>query len=153
MVSLPGSILKAALEHSVSLCGLDPNEGCDGQFLQLSSGFRVVYDLTQPAGSRLVSARVRIGEDAEVGSGLGKELQEEEGDKSEEFQEVEDDTVYQVVTTDYLLEGGDGYKLVGVEEAQQGRLETDVLREYFGQSDAAVRSEVEGRIMFCDRDC
>merc|ERR1719510_2225306 len=105
MVSLRGAGLKKALEHNVELCGLDPAEGCDGRFLQLSSGFRVVYDLTQPAGSRLVSARVRISEEVRSGLGSiseGEELQEEEGDKSEEFQEVEDNTAYQVVTTDYL---------------------------------------------------
>ena len=103
-------------------CGVDPAEGCDGRFLQLSSGFRVVYDLTRPAGSRLVSARVRIGEQAEVGSGevsIGGDNAEEESeeDESEVFEEVEDEAVYQVVTTDYLLEGGDGYRLVGVGEA------------------------------------
>merc|ERR1719510_2922655 len=110
MVDLPGSGLKEALEHSVSLCGEDPAVGCGGQFLQLSSGFRVVYDLTRPTGRRLVSARVRIDEEAVVGSGDGEdftggdqaEFQEVEEDKSEEFQDVEDDTVYQVVTTDFL---------------------------------------------------
>lgn len=59
------------------------------------SGIHVVYDLSKPAGSRVVSAKVRCG-DCPV----------------PQYSDLEDNKLYQVMTTSFLSGGGDFYDML-----------------------------------------
>lgn len=100
-----------------------------GRLLQVS-GARLVYDLTREVGNRLVSAEVRCGDC--------------DGDKLET---LEDDKVYNIVTLNYLLNGGGGYTMLeeNTENRVTGGLNREVIREVMELS-SPVSARVEGRI-------
>merc|ERR1712150_318188 len=115
-------------EHSVAKHTSD-GDGGGGRFLQVS-GARLVYDVTRRPGQRLVSAKIRC-----------------EECKEKTFEDLLDDKVYNVVTSNYVLDGGDGYTML--EESKEshviGDLDTDVIKEVLEIS-SPVMAEVEGRI-------
>jgi len=81
-VEVTGKLLKQLLEHSVARSS--PNEDAEpGRFLQVA-GMRYEYDVSKPAGSRVVSIAV-------------------------DGRPVADDARYAIATTDFLVSGGDGY--------------------------------------------
>ncbi len=84
-VELTGKVLKEVLEHGVARSG--PGEDHEpGRFPQIA-GLRFEYDVTKPAGSRVVSLTVG-------------------------GQAVEDTKTYTVATSDFLVSrGGDGYTM------------------------------------------
>ena len=120
--SIQGRYLRQALEHSVS-------RPTSHGLLQVS-GARLVYDVTREVGSRLVSAEVRC-DDCE-------------GDKMET---LDDDKVYNIVTLDYLLNGGAGYSMLkeNIEDRVTGKLNREVIREVM-ESSSPVSVSLEGRI-------
>ena len=129
--SIQGRYLRQALEHSVSRLTRDGQEEEEGGKLLLQvSGARLVYDVTREVGSRLVSAEVRC-DDCE-------------GDKMET---LEDDKVYNIVTFDYLLNGGAGYSMLkeNIEDRMTGRLNREVIRDVM-ESSSPVSARLEGRI-------
>ncbi|CAH2092771.1 unnamed protein product [Euphydryas editha] len=88
ILTMNGTILRETLEHSVaSWRKIDT----PGQFLQLS-GMQVVYDLAKEAGSRVVKAKA-------ICSGCS------------ELNDIKNDLEYKVITSTFLCEGGDGYKM------------------------------------------
>lgn len=88
VLTLSGADLLAVLEHGVSAVGL--HEG-SGRFLQVA-GLRYAFDMSRPAGRRIVEARVA---DA---SGVAAPLDPKAD--------------YRVVVTDFLFRGGDGYAML-----------------------------------------
>ncbi|RWS26585.1 Snake venom 5'-nucleotidase-like protein [Leptotrombidium deliense] len=93
-LEIPGHILKLVFEHSVSK--LHPNTtDLYGAFLQVS-GFKVKYDLSKPLGQRVRQLKIRIGKCC-----LGRQ-----------YEHVEDNKYYNVLTTDYLAKGGDLYSML-----------------------------------------
>ena len=129
--SIQGRYLRQALEHSVSRLTSDGQEEEEGGKLLLQvSGARLVYDVTREVGSRLVSAEVRC-EDCE-------------GDKMET---LEDDKMYNIVTFDYLLNGGAGYSMLNenIEDRVTGKLNRELIREVMENS-SPVSARLEGRI-------
>jgi 2',3'-cyclic-nucleotide 2'-phosphodiesterase (5'-nucleotidase family) len=93
LVTLTATQLEAVLEHAVAASGpgLTP-----GQFAQVA-GIEFTYDLSQPAGSRIVSATVAGGDTLVAGGVL-------QGDPSRTFR---------VVTLTFLVTGGDAYPFGG----------------------------------------
>ena len=60
----------------------------------------------------------------------------------------QDETNYQVVSTNYLLGGGDGYELgEAALERHIGPLDTDRMKEKFSRNEP-VTANIEGRIEF-----
>ena len=128
-ISIQGRHLREALEHSVSKFTHKGKNLGGGGFMQVS-GARLVYDVTREVGNRLVSAEVRCIDCDE-----------------DTLEPLEDDKVYNVVTSNYVLGGGDGYTML--EENMQSRvigdLDTDVIKEVL-ESSSPVSAEIEGRI-------
>ena len=102
------------------------------------SGFKIVYDLTRPGGSRVTRIMVRCG------AQLGAEVCDEENKVDTE---LEDEEVYSVIMTEYLAGGGDGYKVFTEhkERQLQGPLDTEILQQYL-QAKSPVSLGVEDRI-------
>ncbi|SEQ47338.1 bifunctional metallophosphatase/5'-nucleotidase [Thalassovita taeanensis] len=104
-----GSTLIAALEN-----GLSQIEDGAGRFPQVA-GMKLVYDPAAAPGSRVVSVVVA------------------EGDT---FVPLDPEKVYGVVTNNYVRNGGDGYKVLGVEGMNAydfGPDLADVTAEYLAQ--------------------
>ena len=128
--SIKGQHLREALEHSVAKFTPDGQSLGGGGFLQVS-GARLVYDVTREVGNRLVTAEVRC-EDCD----------------EDTLEPLEDDKVYNVVTSNYVLGGGDGYTMLeeNMESHVIGELDTDVIKEVL-ETSSPVSAEIEGRII------
>ena len=123
-LSLSGQDLQAALENGVSRI-----EGGEGRFPQVS-GLRYKMDITQPAGSRIVSVEVL--------------------DATGQYQALDPQKVYTVATNDFVSEGGDGYSILpknGTNIYNYGRPLDEVLSDYL-KAHNPVTLDVEGRITF-----
>jgi 5'-nucleotidase/UDP-sugar diphosphatase len=119
---LSGVDVVAALEN-----GLSQIETGAGRFPQVS-GLRYVYDLSQPAGSRIVSVEV-------------------EGDNGE-YADIDPDTVYTIVSNDFMRGGGDGYTVFAenaINAYDFGRPLDQVLADYIAEN-SPVNPQIEGRI-------
>jgi 5'-nucleotidase / UDP-sugar diphosphatase len=128
-MTLTGSEIKTALEHSVSQ---SPKE--HGGFLHVS-GMKFTYDSTQPVGSRVVSMEVETAEG--------------------EFTPLNPDQEYVIATNAFTAKGGDGFT-VFKNAYEQGRV-TDLgasdwenLRDYVAEL-GTVNPQVEGRIVDISR--
>ncbi|XP_044591601.1 protein 5NUC-like [Cotesia glomerata] len=95
-VQLTGSDILEMLEHSVD--GLVCTKVCPmtGRFLQFS-GLTVIYNISQPRGSRVVLDSVFV---------LCSNC------RIPTYEVVESNKIYTILTTDYLQNGGDGYKML-----------------------------------------
>lgn len=116
-VSLSGKALREALE--VSAAGVD---GQKGSFLH-PSNMAVVYDLKQPAGSRVVS--VTVG---------GKPL--------------DPNVTYSVALPNYLAQGGDGYGMLkspGASPGTGGKLLWEIMAQHLTDR-GTVSPRIDGRI-------
>lgn len=105
VLDLPGRALKAAIEHGLGALGAASGTG---RFPQIGGGLRVEADADAPVGSRLVGATFD-------GEPLG------------------DDTLYRVVTNDFMFNGGDGYTQLeesGVNVEDSGILLSDALTNF-----------------------
>lgn len=84
-VELTGKLLKQVLEHGVARSG--PGEDNEpGRFPQIS-GFRYEYDVAKPVGSRVVSVTI-------------------------DGQPLNEAKTYTLATSDFLVQGGDGYTML-----------------------------------------
>ncbi|CAO3379889.1 bifunctional metallophosphatase/5'-nucleotidase [Azospirillum argentinense] len=116
-VTLPGKALREALE--VSAAGVDNQKG---SFLH-PSNMAVVYDLKQPAGSRVVS--VAVG---------GKPL--------------DPNATYSVALPNYLAQGGDGYGMLkspGASPGSGGKLLWEIMAQHLTDR-GTVSPRIDGRI-------
>jgi 2',3'-cyclic-nucleotide 2'-phosphodiesterase (5'-nucleotidase family) len=118
VTELKGKAIRDALEN-----GFSQVETTAGRFPQVS-GMKVVADLSQPPGQRVVSVMV--------------------GDKP-----LDPDAMYKVATNDYMLGGGDGYTALGTGKvlinASAGNLmATDVMN--YIEATKTIDQKVEGRI-------
>ena len=93
-ISVNGSKLIEVLEWSV--LNLEPNDTADldGRFLQMS-GIHVVYDLSQPSGSRVFSVYLRCA-----------------SCKVPTFEKLENDAMYNIITSGFVRGGGNGYSML-----------------------------------------
>merc|ERR1719474_1544899 len=100
-----------------------------GRFLQVS-GFKLQFDLTRPAGDRLLSAKVRNLEEDGI-----------------TYKEMFDTEVYSVIMTEYLAGGGDGFNIIKNNKKRQlqGPLDTDILKDYL-KIVSPIQTGLEDRI-------
>jgi len=129
VVTVLGATLKKILEHSVSEYDANSDDP-KGIFLQLS-GLVVTYDVGQPSGQRLVSAK------------LGRPGEADQGD-------IEESAMYDVAVLSFMVKGGDGYSMIPEEHRghrNTGELDGDLLVEYL-KAHSPVRAPELGRIVF-----
>ncbi len=119
MVELKGSDLLAALENGVSQV-----ENVQGRFPQVS-GIKMTYDLSKPAGSRVLSASVG-------------------------GQPLDANKNYRIVTNDFMAAGGDGYASLTkgrmLINASAGVLMASKVMDYIAAK-GTVSPAVEGRMV------
>ena len=134
VVTIAGKHLKAAFEHSVAKMNSNGN-GAGGRFLQVS-GFKLIYDVRNKSGERLVSARAVC----EHCGGDG-------------YEAIEDETEYNVVTSNYVAGSGDGYTMLLENRTNYiiGALDTDVMR-YELEHHSPLLVELNNRITIVTED-
>jgi len=124
-VIVKGAIIRAALEHGVSRIVEDKEEG---RFPQVS-GLKFTYDGRRPSGSRIISLTVN-----------GETL--------------DDNRPYELATSNYLIEGGDGYVMFQEVEylirPEEGQSEPAIVMTAIGSKDS-IRPEIEDRITGLDK--
>ncbi|XP_073831490.1 apyrase-like [Musca autumnalis] len=90
---LPAKYLREALEYSVS--SIDLNKGVNSSYNMLQvSGIRVTYDLQQPAFQRIIDLKIRCAQCVQP-----------------KYQEFDQNSVYRLVTPQFLKNGGNGYTM------------------------------------------
>ncbi|XP_033112625.1 snake venom 5'-nucleotidase-like [Anneissia japonica] len=91
IVEIKGKYIREALEFSVYKYGTD-NLG--GEFLQMT-GLHVTYDVTKQPGSRVVDVEAVCTECTVP-----------------EYKPLVDDEIYNIIVSDYIANGGDGYSMI-----------------------------------------
>ncbi|XP_071299775.1 5'-nucleotidase [Agelaius tricolor] len=126
MVTLKGSTLKEAFEHSVRRYGKG-----SGELLQVG-GIHVVYDLSRAPGSRVVSLEVLC-----------------TACRVPAYVPLQMDGIYNVTLPSYMLFGGDGYIMLKEKNLgySKGEPDVEVVSRYL-QRMKRVYPAVEGRIKF-----
>jgi 5'-nucleotidase len=119
--NVTGALLYQVLEHSVA-----PLPGANGRFAQIS-GFKFTYDVSKPAGSRVVSVTLDDGTPI-----------------------LPDATHYTFATNDFVNAGGDGYTMLATGGDHHGpgvtrEVMADVVLEYI-KSLGTITPTTEGRI-------
>lgn len=114
--SVTGAQLYAALEHSLA-----PLPAANGRFAQIS-GFRFVYDVTRPAGARVVSVTL------DDGTAI-----------------LPDSTTYTLATNDFVNAGGDGYTMFADGQGATREVMADVLLAYI-RTQGTIAPVIDGRI-------
>ena len=131
VVTVPGSAIRAMLEHSVSQYDAnDPDPG--GRFLQVS-GIRVNYDVTADVGSRVLNVAVR------------------DDDTRGTFQPLDEGKHYRVAVLSFMVKGGDGYKMIPetlIEHRNSGSLDNDLIVSYLKRESPLTAQPDAGRIFF-----
>ncbi|XP_056419231.1 5'-nucleotidase [Hyla sarda] len=130
IIEIKGSTLKAAFEHSVHRYGAST-----GEFLQVG-GIKVVYNIDNKPGDRVVSLRV-ICTKCRV----------------PKYVSVQMDEVYKVVLPAYIAEGGDGFAMLKNESLKHdsGDLDVAVVGNFIRKM-LRVYPAVDGRIQFSQDD-
>ncbi|AWN22305.1 multifunctional 2',3'-cyclic-nucleotide 2'-phosphodiesterase/5'-nucleotidase/3'-nucleotidase [Deinococcus irradiatisoli] len=119
LLDLTGAELKQALEYGVATWA----EG-KGQFLNVSKGMSYTFDLSKPAGQRLVSASLN-------------------------GQPLDDTKTYTVAVNTFTAKGGDGFDVFKNTKGRRidtGTLDIDLLVNYI-KSMPDVAAQNEGRIV------
>ncbi|KAH9633896.1 hypothetical protein HF086_002927 [Spodoptera exigua] len=131
IITMNGATLKESLEHSVSTWRTIDSTG---QFQQFS-GMQVTYDLAQPVGSRVVSAKA-------VCSNCG----------FYDLQDIKDEYEYKVMMPTFLAEGGDGYTMfMSLPRKFLPYNELDSVLYYLANY-SPVNTHLDGRITILNED-
>lgn len=98
------------------------------------SGLRIVYDLSQPEGSRVVSIKVRCNQ-CEVPI----------------YEDLDEEKFYRIAVNSFLVTGSDLYPILSnnLQNHRVGRVDIDVATDYI-EKFAPIYAEIEGRITFVD---
>ncbi|XP_076655234.1 protein 5NUC [Halictus rubicundus] len=129
-VKMTGKVLLSALEWSVYNLEVNTTTNLFGAFLQVS-GVQVIYDLTRPKNSRVVSAQVQCA-NCSIPS----------------YSELKKNETYTVLMSDYLQAGGDGYSMfVDLKTFPLGVTTAETLSQYF-MKHSPVHPGVEWRINY-----
>ncbi|KAL3883275.1 hypothetical protein ACJMK2_029558 [Sinanodonta woodiana] len=132
LVKIRGIHLRKMLEHAVEK--YDPHNR-PGAFLQMS-GLQVSYDLGSPKGQRVISVDVRC-----------------LACNAPSYSPLDDNTVYNILIPDFVINGGDGYTLIKetmIQHIPLNSLDTDIFLQYLRQFGSVFPSN-EGRIKFTTR--
>lgn len=130
-VDLTGAQVIAALENAVSAVDFSNPNNSSGRFAQIS-GLRFAWSPKLLAGRRIVSVHVRT-------------------PSQSVFAPIVLNNTYRVVTSNFVLGGGDAYSVVtqGQNKSDTGILLVDLLTDYFA-ANSPVSAAVEGRITFAN---
>ncbi len=136
---LSGENVIAALENGVSLLALNDagqvsRDDLAGRFLQVS-GLRYSIDPTLEAGSRIVSVEV---------------WNEETG----EYEAIDPEAIYTVVTNNFMRTGGDGFSVLAenaIDPYDFGTADFEVLLDYIEENSPSA-PELEGRITYVNAE-
>ncbi|XP_070392308.1 snake venom 5'-nucleotidase-like isoform X2 [Dermacentor albipictus] len=123
VVTLYGYQLQQMFEHSVANYSYVNRKG---QFLQVS-GIHVAYNLSSPPNCRVLSIDI-LCTNCTVPV----------------YQPVEDCTIYKIVTTDFVVRGGDGFQKA-TNATDSGPVDFEVLKDYIKKM-SPIKTPVEGRI-------
>lgn len=125
IVEIKGVDLLKAFEHSVSSL-----PKWEGRFLQVS-GFRLKYNLGKKVGERLIEAKALCTKC-----------------RVPRYEIIKNEQVYKVVTSNYILGGGDQYTMLSkILKRHPGETAYSYLYQYVKQ-ESPVAPAVEGRIVF-----
>lgn len=117
IVDLTGAQIKAALEYGVATWAENK-----GQFLHVSRGVSYTFDLSKPAGSRLVEVTFN-------------------------GQPISDTQTYKVAMNNFTAGGGDGFTMFkDAKKLETGILDIDMLVNYL-KAKGTVDAQNEGRIV------
>ena len=129
---LTGELILSVLEWSVHSLEMNNTANLFGAFAQYS-GLQVVYDLSRPKNSRVVSVQVQCAS-CDIPA----------------YSELERNKTYNVLLSDFMQSGGDGYVMLKDLKTQSlGITIADALVKYF-QKHSPVHSGVEWRISYAD---
>ncbi|WP_244625408.1 5'-nucleotidase C-terminal domain-containing protein [Macrococcoides canis] len=121
-IDVKGSDVLAMFEHALSAPAIETDGAyaleANGAFLHISKSIRVHYDITKPAGERVYAIEV---------------LNKETG----EFEALDLNRTYKVVTNDFLAVGGDGFTMLGGPREEGPSLDA-VVSQYFKTADMTV---------------
>ncbi|QTQ07548.1 5'-nucleotidase C-terminal domain-containing protein [Macrococcoides canis] len=121
-IDVKGSDVLAMFEHALSAPAVETDGAyaleANGAFLHISKSIRVHYDITKPAGERVYAIEV---------------LNKETG----EFEALDMNRTYKVVTNDFLAVGGDGFTMLGGPREEGPSLDA-VVSQYFKTADMTV---------------
>jgi 5'-nucleotidase / UDP-sugar diphosphatase len=122
LVTLTGAQVKEALENGVSQV-----ETTAGRFPQVGA-MRYSWDPSAAVGSRITGIQVSDGQGG--------------------YTAIDPNASYRLVTSSFLVNGGDGYTVLGegTDRIDIGFIDSDALIEYF-RNNSPVSAEVEGRIV------
>ncbi|KAK3603342.1 hypothetical protein CHS0354_025948 [Potamilus streckersoni] len=132
LIKIRGIHLRQMLEHAVE--NYDPINR-PGSFLQMS-GIHVTYDLGSPKGQRVVSVEVRC-----------------HACKAPTYSLLDDNTVYNVLLPNFVINGGDGFTIIKetmIQHIPLNSLDIDLISKYLSLSKSVFPSN-EGRIKFVTR--
>ncbi|KAL6259900.1 hypothetical protein P5V15_009811 [Pogonomyrmex californicus] len=132
-VSMTGERLLTMLEWSVhSIDNLTSTGNLFGAYLQYS-GLQVVYDVSQPPNSRVVSVHVRC-----------------TACRVPTYSKLQKNMTYNVLINDFIAGGGDGFHMLeGLETTSLGITTAEVLEQYF-RKHSPIYPGVEWRILYKD---
>ncbi|XP_011631529.1 protein 5NUC-like [Pogonomyrmex barbatus] len=132
-VSMTGERLLTMLEWSVhSIDNLTSTGNLFGAYLQYS-GLQVVYDVSQPPNSRVVSVYVRC-----------------TACRVPTYSKLQKNMTYNVLINDFIAGGGDGFHMLeGLETTSLGITTAEVLEQYF-RKHSPIHPGVEWRILYKD---
>lgn len=126
-IELQGKVIREAFEFSVS------NE--NSLMLLQVSGLKVVYDMSKPVNSRVVSlyALCRVCE-----GNIPK------------YEPIDEEKFYRVVAPDFLARGGDGFEMIatGSRDTIVGPVDIDALTSYVEKFSPIGIPSLKSRITF-----
>lgn len=129
-VKMTGKVLLSTLEWSVYSLDANTTTNLFGAFTQVS-GVQVIYDLTKPKNSRVVSVQVQCA-NCSIPS----------------YSELKENEIYMVLMPDYMQVGGDGYSMLkDLKTSPLGVTTADTLSEYF-KKHSPVHTGVDWRINY-----
>lgn len=100
--------------------------------LFLIIGFQIVYNLSQPLGSRVESLKVRCNEC-----------------RVPVYEDIILDKTYRLILNSFLKDGGDGFEVLheNLKNIKIGRVDADVCAEYLAAKSPIIQ-ERDGRLEF-----
>lgn len=129
-VPMTGELMLSVLEWSVNNLELNSTSNLFGAFTQVS-GLQVIYDLTKPKNSRVVSVQVQCA-NCSIPS----------------YSEMKKNETYVVLMSDFMQSGGDGYHMLkDLKTSPLGVTTSDTLSQYF-MKHSPVHPGVDWRINY-----
>ncbi|XP_053599192.1 protein 5NUC-like [Microplitis demolitor] len=135
-VKMTGNVIFEMLEHSVDALVCKKTCPITGRFLQFS-GLTVIYNISQPQGHRVVRDSVFV---------LCSKC------RTPIYEVIDPNKTYTILMTDYLLNGGDGYKMLRNLTWTNTGVTTDQILVYYLINKSPVFPIIDNKIMFFVND-